>query len=256
MSAEAPAAFLERAAAPRLAYRAVAGVAPGVVFLPGFLSDMRGQKAVAVEALCRRLGHAFVRFDYRGHGESGGRAEEGSIGRWAEDVVEVLDRLTTGPQVLVGSSMGGWLMLLAARARPDRVAALVGIAAAPDFVKTMWAELPEAARRAVETDGVYYRPSPYGPDGYPITRELIEDGRRQCLLDAPVPFAGPVRLLHGMRDDDVPWRTSLELAAALATDDVVVELVKDGDHRLSREPDVARLERTVAELLARLSAGG
>ena len=251
---ESPLEHLERAGAPRLAYRRTPATdaradAPGVVFLHGFMSDMQGQKALAVEALCRRRGRAFVRFDYRGHGRSGGRVEEGSIGLWLADVLAVIDGLTEGPQVLVGSSLGGWLMTLAALARPQRVAGLVGVAVALDFVKTLREEIGEQGRRALDEHGLWRIPAPVGGGGYPITRELIDDGLRHCLLDGAIDYAGPVRLLHGMRDADVPWRHSLAAAAAFAGDDVVVEFVKDGDHRLSRPADVERLCRAVDELL-------
>ncbi|MFO0452446.1 MAG: alpha/beta hydrolase [Pseudomonadota bacterium] len=261
---EPPLEYLERDGAPRLAYRRLAATGgrpssaeppaagariAGVVFLHGFMSDMQGQKALAVEALCRRRGLACVRFDYRGHGRSGGRVEDGSVGRWLDDVLAVIDGLTSGPQLLVGSSLGGWLMTLAALARPQRAAGLVGVAVALDFVRTLREEIGEAGRRALDEHGIHRIPTPYGGDGYPITRELIDDGLRHCLLGAAIPFTGPVRLLHGMRDADVPWRNSLAAAAAFDSDDVVVECVKDGDHRLSRPVDIARLCRAVEDVL-------
>jgi pimeloyl-ACP methyl ester carboxylesterase len=232
-----------------LAYRRVAGRAPGVLFLGGFKSDMTGTKAMALEAHCRDAGRAFVRFDYLGHGTSSGHFADGTIGRWAADAVAVLDRLTEGPQVLVGSSMGGWLMVLAARARPERVRAMVGIAAAPDFTeRLMWREFGQDQRRALERDGVLRLPSQYGDDPYPITRRLIEDGRRHLVLEAPIGFDGPVRLLHGMADTDVPWQLSVDLADRLTSPDVAVTLVKGGDHRLSTPEDLARLAKTLDEV--------
>ena len=232
-----------------LAYRRSAGRSPGVVFLGGFKSDMTGAKAGALEAHCRAAGRAFVRFDYLGHGASSGAFTDGTIGRWADDAVAVLDLLTDGPQVLVGSSMGGWLMVLAALARPARVRALVGVAAAPDFTqRLMWDRFTEAQRRALETNGSLRLPSDYGDDPYPITRRLIEEGRRHLVLDAPIGFAGPVRLLHGMADADVPWRASVDLADRLTGGDVLVALVKGGDHRLSTPEDLARLARAVDEV--------
>ncbi|MFQ5984760.1 MAG: alpha/beta fold hydrolase, partial [Alphaproteobacteria bacterium] len=224
----------------RLAYRVTAGASPGVVFLGGFMSDMTGTKATHLEAFFRARGHAFVRFDYLGHGASSGRFEEGTIGRWAEDAVAVLDHLTRGPQVLVGSSMGGWLMLLVALARPERVVGLIGVAAAPDFTETMAAALDREARAALERDGVLSLPSAYADEPYTVTRRLIEEGREHLLLREPIPITCPVHLIQGMRDQDVPWETALTLAERLRSEDVVVTLVKDGDHRLSRPEDLER----------------
>lgn len=222
---------------------------PGVVFLGGFMSDMSGTKAVALEAWARRRGRAFLRFDYRGHGASSGRFEDGTIGEWAGDAVAVLDALTEGPQILVGSSMGGWIMLLAALARPQRVAALVGIAAAPDFTEDLiWARAAPEQRRAIEGVGYIDSPSAYSGNPYRITRRLIEEGRDHLLLARPIPLTCPVRLIHGLEDVDVPWQTSLRLAAALTSSDVEVTLVKGAAHRLSEPGDIARLERAVEAL--------
>uniref|UniRef100_UPI0030845956 alpha/beta hydrolase n=1 Tax=Crenalkalicoccus roseus TaxID=1485588 RepID=UPI0030845956 len=231
-----------------LAWRRRGGRGPGVVFLGGFNSDMTGTKAENLSAFCAVRGQAFLRFDYSGHGASGGRFAEGTIGRWAEEAALVLDALTAGPQVLVGSSMGGWIALLLALRRPVRVAGLVGIAAAPDFTARMAEALPPEARAALAREGVWHRPSAYG-DPYPITRALLEEGRHHLLLHAPVPLSVPVRLLHGQRDPDVPWELSLRIAEAITGPDVQVTLVKDGDHRLSRPQDLALLRRVVAPLL-------
>ncbi len=226
----------------QLAYEAIEGRGPGVIFLPGFKSDMTGSKATALRDWCLTRGQAFTRFDYSGHGQSSGRFEDGTIGRWSADAIAILDRVTAGPQILVGSSMGGWMALLAARARPERVAALVGIAAAPDFTEDlMWASYPEAAREALRRDGVYYEPSQYG-EPYAITMRLIEEGRDHLVLRAPLVLPFPVRLIQGMKDPDVPWRTALRLAERIEGDDVEVTLVKSGDHRLSEPADIARLE--------------
>ncbi len=241
--------LLTRPVGPPLAYRRVAGRGPGVVFLGGFMSDMTGEKATALDALCRRQGRAFLRFDYRGHGASGGRFEEAVISDWLADTLAVLDRLTEGPQVLVGSSMGGWLMLLAALARPERVHALIGIAPAPDFVRRMEAALTEDQRRDLDGQGFFLRPSEYGDGPYAITKALIEDGKRHCLLEGGVSISRPVRLLHGMRDDAVPWRDSLRLADCLESEDVRTVFVKDGDHRLSRPADLALLATVLEGLL-------
>ncbi|MYE59199.1 MAG: alpha/beta fold hydrolase [Alphaproteobacteria bacterium] len=213
------------------------------------MSDMTGEKASALDAFCRRQGRAFLRFDYRGHGASGGRFEEAVISDWLADTLAVLDRLTEGPQVLVGSSMGGWLMLLAALARPERVHALIGIAPAADFVRRMEAALTADQRCDLDRQGFFLRPSEYGDGPYTITKALIEDGERHCLLDGRVPISRPVRLLHGMRDDAVPWRESLRLAACLDSEDVRTVFVKDGNHRLSRPADLALLTTVLEGLL-------
>ena len=240
---------LDRGDGVGLAWRRRAGRGPGVVFLGGFNSDMTGTKAEALSAFCAETGRAFLRFDYSGHGASGGRFVDGTIGRWAADAACVLDALTEGPQVLVGSSMGGWIaLLLAARLRPARVSGLIGIAAAPDFTRRIEEGLAPEARAAIARDGVWHRPSAYG-DPYPITRALLEEGRDHLLLDAPIPLAIPVRLLHGQRDPDVPWTLSLTVAERIAGPDVQVTLVKDGDHRLSRPQDLLLLRRTLAGLL-------
>jgi pimeloyl-ACP methyl ester carboxylesterase len=214
------------------------------------MSDMTGGKALALEAFCRARGQAFVRFDYAGHGQSSGRFEDGTIGAWTEDALAVLDRVAQGPQVIVGSSMGGWIALNLALARPDRLKALVGIAAAPDFTEDLiWHDLPMEAQMALETDGVIYEPSEYSEKPYPITMNLIHEARDHLRLRGEIAVDVPVRLLHGMLDPDVPWKRSLMLARKLRTPDVRVVLVKDGDHRLSREQDLALLTRTVEELL-------
>lgn len=248
--------FLERSPDIRLAYHRTPGRSPGVVFIHGFMSDMTGTKATAVEALCRERGQAFLRFDCRGHGRSSEAFEAGTIGKWAEDAIAVLDALTAGPQVLVGSSMGGWLMVLTALARPERIAGMVGIAAAPDFVQDLWAALPAEARREIEAGRPFRTPSAYRPEPYCITPALIADGFERLVLERPIPFAGPVRLLHGMRDADVPWRKSLALAEALTTPDVELHLIKDGEHRLSREQDLERLCQVVAGVCDRLERSG
>jgi pimeloyl-ACP methyl ester carboxylesterase len=220
---------------------------PGVMFLGGFKSDMTGSKAAYLAEYCAASGQDYIRFDYQGHGASSGGFEEGSIGTWASDAIAVLDNLTEGPQILVGSSMGGWLMLLTALARPDQVAGLVGIAPAPDFTEDlMWAQMDEATRRTLLDTGRVVLPSAYGDEGYVITRKLIEDGRRHLLLGSPIALDVPVRLLHGTSDDDVPWELSLRLARTLTSGDVAVTLVKNGDHRLSSPADLERLGQAVA----------
>ncbi len=226
----------------RIAHVTHAGAAPHVVFLPGFRSDMEGSKALAVEDHARARGLGVTRLDYSGHGRSSGRFEEGTIGAWSEDAVAVVDRATSGPLLLVGSSMGGWIMLLVARARPDRVAGCVGIAAAPDFTEDLIWDVATAEQRAALLDrGVHYEPSAYDEAPTPITRALIEEGRDHLVLRRPLGLTCPMHLLHGQRDPDVPWQTALKLAAHVASENVTIELVKDGEHRLSRASDIRRL---------------
>jgi pimeloyl-ACP methyl ester carboxylesterase len=240
---------LDRGDGVQLAAAALAGRAPTLVFLPGFMSDMTGDKAIAVETWCRGRGQACVRLDYSGHGQSGGRFEDGTIGRWTEDALFLIDRLAGEKILLVGSSMGGWIALNTALARPDRVAALIGIAAAPDFTEDlMWAGMSPASRAALERDGLLRIPSAYG-GAQIITKALIDEGRTHLLLRGPIPLHCRVRLLHGMMDPDVPWQTALRLAEKLESADVQMMLIKDGEHRLSRPQDIALLLRVVASLL-------
>jgi pimeloyl-ACP methyl ester carboxylesterase len=244
-------AILPRHDGATIAYHRLAGRGPGVVFLGGFRSDMTGTKASFLEQYCRRRGLAYVRFDYFGHGASSGDVALGTIGRWAEDAVAVLDALTEGRQILIGSSMGGWIMLLAALARTERIYALVGIAAAPDFTENLWLRLDAAQRRACCKTGAVTLPSKYDAVGYTYRLGLFEDGRRHLVTRVEIPLLCPVRLLHGMLDDAVPWQTSLRLAEHLQSRDVAVTLVKEGDHRLSSGADLARLAATLDELLGR-----
>ena len=241
-----PPTLLKRDGRETIAYRSMAGSAPGVMFCGGFMSDMTGTKATALEAHCRRTGRAFVRFDYSGHGVSGGAFRDGTIGAWRDDALAVLDRVARGPQILVGSSMGGWIVLLLALARPERIAGLVGVAAAPDFTEDLiWSTLDDEGRRTLAETGEIVMPCDYGDDPYPITMGLIEEGRDHLLLRAPIALRGPIHLLQGMRDEDVPWRTALQIAELVESERVTVELVKDGDHRLSRDEDLARLYAAV-----------
>ena len=240
---------LDRGDGVELAWARLDGNAPTVVFLPGFRSDMTGDKATALEEFCAARGQAMLRFDYSGHGASGGDFAHGTIGVWAADALAAIDQLTEGALVLVGSSMGGWIALLTALARPDRLAALIGIAAAPDFTEAlMWEAMTFEERATLMRDGVLAVPSQYG-DPYPITRALIEDGRNHLLLSDPIDIRCPVRLLHGQCDPDVPWEMALRIAEQVESTDVQVTLVKDGDHRLSRPQDLALLRRTLAALL-------
>lgn len=235
-----------------IAYHQTSGAGPGVVFLGGFMSDMEGSKALALEAHCRATGRAFVRFDYQGHGQSSGAFEDGTIGLWLQDALEVLDRLTEGPQILVGSSMGGWIALLAAKARPGRIHALVGIAAAPDFTVRMWRDELTAEQRAeIDSRGKTEIPTEYGDDPYTITKDLIVDGWSNRVIHAPFHLDVPVRLLQGTEDADVPWSTALTIANRITGEDVEVILVPGGDHRLSRDIDLARLIRVVDSVAGR-----
>ena len=241
--------YLEARPGIQLAYRHRPGRGPTLVFLPGYASDMAGGKASALDAWADAEGRAMLRFDYGGCGMSGGAFEEQTLKDWLGDVLAILDRLVEGPVVLVGSSMGGWLMLLAARERPDRVAALVGIAAAPDF--TAWG-YSDAEKMTILTEGRLEQPNPYGEAPTVTTRAFWESAEALRLMHADLAIGCPARLLHGQADADVPWTWSLELARRLRSADVQTILVKDGDHRLSREGDLALLVATVATLMETL----
>ena len=232
----------------RIAYHRTEGCGPGVVFLGGFMSDMEGGKALALESWARRTGRAFVRFDYQGHGQSSGEFADGTIGLWAEDALAVIDTLTEGPQILVGSSMGGWVALLAAKARPGRVKGLVGVAAAPDFTQWHWDALSEADRRTILTEGRLELVSDYGPDPYIFTKALFDDGIRNRVNHGPIHLDIPVRLIQGLEDEDVPWQTALSISENLTSDDVEVMLIPGGDHRLSTDLDLKRLTRVVNQV--------
>ena len=257
----APPSFLDHGGV-KLAYRR-ASASPAhadtrhasVVWLGGFHSDMLGEKATLLHEAVAATGRGYTRFDYFGHGESGGSFATGTIGRWRSDALAVIDQLTQGPLVLVGSSMGGWMSLLCALARPERVKALVLLAPAPDFTdKLMWASFDDTQKSRIMNEGFWTRPSPYDPAGYPITRELIEEGRTWNILDDQIPLDIPVRILHGGLDTDVPWTHSLDLADKLQSTDVVWTLLKDGDHRLSRPQDIARMIETVLRTVEQVEA--
>ncbi len=227
---------------------------PGLVFLPGFRSDMSGTKADALDDLAARHGIGLTRFDYFAHGQSSGSFVDGTIGQWLEDIMAVLDQLTYGPQILIGSSMGGWLALLAALARPERISALLLIAPAADFTqKLMWPNLPKHIRDQIMTNGSYAMPSGYSDEPLIFTRQLIEEGRTHLIMDQPINLHCPIRILQGMKDPDVPWDHALALSQVLVTDDVTLTLIKDGDHRLSRPSDLKLLERSVLDLISAVS---
>jgi len=238
-----------------IAVRQQEGALPGLVWLGGYKSDMKGTKAAALADWAQRHGRSCLRFDYSGHGESEGTFTDGTIGRWLEESVAVLDACCRGPQILIGSSMGGWLALLMVRALKQRaqsglatVAGLVLIAPAIDFTEElMWKRFTPAIKRELEEKGIWERPSQYSAEPYLVTRQLIEEGRNHLLLGGMIETGCPVRILQGVEDPDVPWRHAIELTSRLACDDVVLTLVKDGDHRLSRPEDIERLLRAVAE---------
>ncbi|WP_242098210.1 MULTISPECIES: alpha/beta hydrolase [unclassified Sphingomonas] len=233
---------------PRLAYRLTPGTGPTVIFLPGYASDMQGAKALALEAWAKAEGRAFLRFDYGGCGQSEGDFADQTLAGWRDDVLAAIDELVEGPVVLVGSSMGGWLMLLAAKARPERIAALVGIAPAPDF--TDWGFTTDEKMRLL-TEGRLERENPYGPEPTLYTRAFWSSGEANRLMFGDIAFDGPVRLLQGMQDRDVPWARTVRLAEMIRSADVQTWLVKDGDHRLSRDADRAMLIRAVEDVTPR-----
>ncbi|MBR1163738.1 alpha/beta hydrolase [Bradyrhizobium elkanii] len=246
----------EGSEARRIAVRARAGGSPGLIWLGGFKSDMTGTKALALDAWAAEHRRNCVRFDYSGHGESGGEFADGTIGRWLEESVAVFSQFCSGPQVVIGSSMGGWMALLLAREIARRgngkahLAGLVLIAPAPDFTEElMWKAFSPEVRAEIEAKGMWLRPSEYG-DGtpYPITRNLIEEGRNHLLLGSKIDVGCPVRILQGAQDPDVPWKHAFALVHRLPAEDVVLTMIQDGDHRLSRPQDIARIIAAVAEI--------
>jgi len=250
-------AFLTTPQGRRIAYCHTPGRGPGVVFLGGFRSDMTGTKALHLEGWARAQGRAFLRFDYSGHGASGGRFEDGAIGDWAEDAAAVIAARTDGPQILVGSSMGGWIALLVARALPGRVAGLVGIAAAPDFTEdSVWAEATPDQRAALSRDGFFALPSEYSDTPYLFTRRLIEDGRRHLVLRAPLALPFPVRLLQGTADADVPVPVALRLLGHAEGPDIRLTLVRGADHRFSSPECLELIETAITEVVARSEGAG
>lgn len=239
----------------RIAIRQRSGSGPGLVWLGGFKSDMQGTKARTLDAWAAENGRACTRFDYSGHGESSGIFRDGTIGRWLEEAIAVFASHCDGPQVLIGSSMGGWMALLLARALRQRersrasLAGMVLIAPAADFTEVlMWQRFSSEIKRQIETTGEWERPSAYGDGPYPITRNLIEEGRNHLLLDGLIQTGCPVRILQGVQDPDVPWQHAQTLVTRLAHDDVVLTLIKDGDHRLSRPQDIARILQAVVDI--------
>jgi len=233
-----------------IAYLSRAGKSPGVLWLGGFKSDMSGTKAQALDEWAQARGQAYLRFDYHGHGASSGKFRDGTISRWRDDALAVLDRLCAGPQVLVGSSMGAWIALLAALERPEKVAALLLLAPAADFTEAlMWARMSPEIRRRIMEEGEWQRPSAYGDGDYPITRALIEDGRNHLLLGAPITIDRPIHIIQGMKDPDVPFEHALKLVEWLSGNPAIT-LIKEGDHRLSTPGDLKRITMALDGLLA------
>ena len=241
---------LVRADGETIAFLRRGGKNPNVLWLGGFRSEMTGTKAEALDGWAQARGQSYLRFDYLGHGQSSGDFRKGAIGRWRDDALAVFDQLTDGPQILVGSSMGGWIALLLALARPERVKGLLLLAPAPDFTEDLlWAQLSADLRKQIVEEGEWLQPWGYGEEPCPITRNLIEDGRNHLLLRAPISLSCPVRILQGMKDPDVPWQHAVRLMEHLSGNPVL-ELVKEGDHRLSTPPDLQRMTEALESLIS------
>lgn len=247
--ADAAPSYISLPGGDRIAYHRHEGRSPGVVFLGGFRSDMTGSKATRLQEFCKNNTIGFVRFDYHAHGQSEGEFSEGTIGRWRDNALGVIEHLTQGKQILIGSSMGGWIMLLTALARPERIQGLIGIASAPDFTEDLIRPAMTAEQAlALQENGVFHAPSEYGSP-YPITRNLLNEARQHLLLrNENIPVTCPVRLLHGMKDTDVPWTTSARLAEKLTSQDVQVTYLREGDHRLSDEASLNLLVSTLGQM--------
>lgn len=241
--------FLESPDNHRIAYALTEGNLPCVIFMGGFKSDMTGLKATALEASCKERGQRFIRFDYSGHGKSSGEFREGTIGAWKNDALTIIDRLGAEKNILVGSSMGAWLALLCSLERREKIAGLVGVASAPDFTeKLIWEKLDAEQKEILQKEGVYYAPSCYGEEPYPITMKLIEEARNHLLLDKEINLDMPVSLLHGTNDEDVPWQVSTNLLQLITSKNATLTLVKDGNHRLS-EPEQLNMMCEAVRLL-------
>lgn len=242
--------FLKKKNGDAIAYSQIPGKSPGIIFLSGFMADMTGTKATYFEQVCRDLGHSFVRFDYSGHGQSTAKFEDCGIGCWKEDAIEVLDKLTEGPQILLGSSMGGWIMFLVAKNRKERIHALMGIAPAPDFVEPLILDrLNSQQKLDLETKGFCYTISENGEQGHPITRKMLDDGMQNRVLTAPIDISCPIRLVHGLNDFEVPWSFSDRLLNNCTSSNVTLTLVKDAGHRLSQAHELQILSNTLKGIL-------
>ena len=247
--------ILSRRDGTSIAYNRLEGKSAGVVFLGGFMSDMTGAKAMALETHCKQRGQAFLRFDYSGHGQSSGTFREGTISKWTDDAIFAIERLSEGPQILVGSSMGGWIMLLVALRLQNKISGLIGLAAAPDFTEDLIAkQLNDEQRLIMQRDGHILVPCDYDGEPYTITQTLIDDGRKNLLLNSSIQITQPVRLIQGLKDKDVPWATALNIQEKLIGNDVEIILVKNGDHRLSGPHDLTRLTKTLDLLIDELSS--
>ncbi len=233
----------------KLAYKKHDGTGPTVVFCAGFMSDMEGSKALALDAFCQSRGQAYLRFDYSGHGQSSGEFTDGTIGAWKEDALAIIDQVTTGDLIIVGSSMGGWIGLLCAIELKARVKGYVGLAAAPDFTKELcWDQYSDEIKETLRRDGVYYEPCDYGDEPYAMTMTLLQEGDDHLIMDKAIDLDCPVRLVHGMKDTDVPPTTAQRISNQLKSEDVVTTYVKNGDHRLSTDADLKRLCQIVKEI--------
>ena len=238
----------------KISYNKLSGTEPGIIFFGGFASDMEGTKALALQDYAEERGQAFLRFDYRGHGKSSGPFTDGNIGKWLSDCLAVLDKLTHGCQILVGSSMGGWLTLLTAKERPGRVGGIVGIASAPDFTEDlMWSQFDDETRKKLIENGQCSLASDYDESPYTITLDLIEDGKKHLVLRERLDIKVPFHLIHGMADEEVPYQLSLKLAEHVDSEKVQVNIIKNGDHRLSREQDLVEILKAVDDLTSHLT---
>lgn len=234
----------------KIAYHKSEGSEPCVIFMGGFKSDMTGSKATALEDFCKKRSQKFIRFDYTGHGKSNGEFKDGTISQWKRDALAVIDNLGSERNILVGSSMGAWIALLCALERKEKCLALVGVASAPDFTeKLIWEKLSPEQQAQMTRDKIYYAPSCYGEEPYPITINLLEDGRKNLLLGEEIALNIPVRLLHGTLDEDVPYQVSIELMDKLTSDNITLKLIKNGNHRLSTPEQLNMICEAVAEFL-------
>ncbi|XP_031439892.1 abhydrolase domain containing 10, depalmitoylase b isoform X2 [Clupea harengus] len=246
--------YASRPDLPKLAYRKTKGKSPGVVFLPGYASNMSGQKAEALEEFCQSLGHSYLRFDYTGCGQSEGVFADCTVGSWKKDVLYMLDEIADGPQILVGSSMGGWMMLLAAIARPEKTKALVGIATAADYLVNAFKTLPIEVRKECEDKGEWHIPSKHSEDGaYRLTMDFLQEAENHCVLQSPIPITCPVRLIHGLKDEDVPWHISMQVAERALSPDVDVILRRHGQHRMAEKDDIKLMVYTIDDLIDKLT---
>lgn len=233
----------------QIAYHKNGDKSPTVVFCGGYMSDMDGTKAIFLEQTCSALGLSYVRFDYSGHGASSEKFIDGTIGKWTEDALAIIDQVTKGPIIVIGSSMGGWIGLLAALARVERIKAFIGIAAAPDFTQElMWDKYSDDIKETLKRDGAYFEPSAYSDEPYQVSYALITEGEKHIILNNPIDLKCPVRLFHGLKDKDVPSEYSGRIADQIISDDVIISYNKSGDHRLSTPEDLRRLEQALIEV--------